>query len=81
MKEHIVRQFSGWFCFVQTSDGAVVSVYHSRDESIELVNFKKSIAATFQSNFLRTKEKIEIDAQSKHISHYRYVFYFIYINN
>ena len=66
-----MQQCSGWFCFVQTSHGAVVSVYHSQDEPIEHVNFKKSIAATFQVNLLRTEEVIEIDPQSKHTSHYR----------
>ena len=73
MKQYLVQQYlAGWFCFVQTSEGELVSGYHSREEQIEAVNFKKSIAAAFQANFMGTEEKIEIDPQSKHTSHYRY---------
>ena len=60
---------SGWFCFVQSSEGQVVSVFHSRDEDVEAVNLKKSIAAAFQANFRGTEQEIEIDPQSKHVSH------------
>lgn len=64
---------SGWFCFVQTSDGKVVSVVHSQNEDNHIVNFKKGIAAAFQTNFRGTAEEIEIDSQSRHQSHYRSV--------
>ena len=73
MRQYLIQQYlAGWFCFVQTSEGEVVSVYHSREEQIEAANFKKSIAAAFQANFMGTGEKTEIDPQSKHTSHYRY---------
>ena len=63
---------AGWFCFVQTDDGKVVAIYHSSYDTPEIVNFKKSIAASFQSNFKQTKEEEENDPQSTHMSHYRY---------
>ena len=72
MKHYMVQDYlSGWFCFVQSSEGQVVSVFHSRDEDVEAVNVKKSIAAAFQANFRGTDQEIEIDPQSKHVSHYR----------
>ena len=49
----------------------MVSVFHSQDEDTEAVNLKKSIAAAFQANFRGTEHEIEIDPQSKHVSHYR----------
>ena len=45
----------------------VVSVFHSRNENLEAVNFKKSIAAAFQANFKGTTQEEETDSQSKHI--------------
>jgi hypothetical protein len=68
-----VDHLSGWFCFVQTSEGRVVSVFHSRTEDSEAVTFKKGIAAAFQANFRGTFEETEIDTNSKHLSHYRFV--------
>ena len=65
------KNLVGWFCFVQTAEGKVVSVFHSRNENLEAVNFKKSIAAAFQANFKGTTQEEETDPQSKHISHYR----------
>ena len=59
------------FCFIQTSDGKVVSVQHKPNENISATNFKKGIAAAFQANFKRTTKEIEEDTQSKHIAHYR----------
>ena len=59
------------FCFIQTSDGKVVSVQHSPDERASIVNLKKGIAAAFQGNFKRTAQEVEEDTQSKHVSHYR----------
>ena len=63
---------SGWFCYAQSDEGQVVSVFHSQDEDMEAVNFKKGIAAAFQANFRGTEEAVEIDSQSKHMSHYRF---------
>ena len=71
MREYAVERLSGWFCFVQTNTGQVVSVFHSHTEEVEVVNIKKGIAAAFQANFRGTSEETEIDPQSKHISHYR----------
>ncbi len=65
------RLLSGWFCFIQTDGGKVVAVYHSTDDKPDIVNFKKSVAASFQSNFKQTEEEEEDDPQSKHMSHYR----------
>ncbi len=50
----------------------MVAVYHSRDDKPEIVNLKKSVAASFQSNFKQTEDEEEDDPQSKHVSHYRY---------
>ena len=47
------------FCFIQTSDGKVVSVQHKPNENISATNFKKGIAAAFQANFKRTTKEIE----------------------
>lgn len=66
-----MEYFSGWFCFVQTSDGQVVLVFHSPNEEIEVVNLKKGIASSFQANFLETVNETETDTQSRHTSHYR----------
>ena len=65
------KNLAGWFCFVQTAEGKVSSVYHESTENSEAVNLKKSIVAAFQANFKGTEEEEEIDPQSKHISHYR----------
>lgn len=67
----VKHYLSGWFCFVQSNDGQVVSIFHSRGEDMEAVNFKKGIAAAFQANFQGSDERIEIDPQSRHLSHYR----------
>ena len=48
-----------------------MSVQHSPDERVSIVNLKKGIAAAFQGNFKRTAQEVEEDTQSKHISHYR----------
>ena len=74
MQRYAVNYLSGWFCFVQTSEGQIVAVYHSQTEDNEAVNFKKGIAAAFQANFKGTAEETEIDPGSKHISHYRLVY-------
>ncbi|CAI8021652.1 hypothetical protein GBAR_LOCUS12822 [Geodia barretti] len=72
MREYALERLSGWFCFVQTTFGQVVSVFHSTTEEVEVVNIKKGIASAFQANLRGTTEETEIDPQSKHISHYSY---------
>jgi HEAT repeat protein len=72
MREYALERLSGWFCFVQTSFGQVVSVFHSTTEEVEVVNIKKGIASAFQANLRGTTEETEIDPQSKHTSHYSY---------
>lgn len=62
---------SGWFKFLQTDDGSISAVYHSREEKSHIVNFKKSIAAAFQANFKKTRTKVEADPQSLHVAKYR----------
>ena len=71
MKNIVKQQMSGWFCFVQTNDGKIVSVIHPQNEEVGIVNFKKGVASAFQANFKGTAEEIEIDTQSMHQSHYR----------
>ncbi len=56
---------------MQTDSGKVVAVYHSQDDLPDIVNFKKSVASAFQSNFMHTGEEEEDDPQSRHMSHYR----------
>ena len=67
------KLLSGWFCFVQTEEGKVVAIYHSKEDHPSAVNLKKSIAAAFQANFKGTDTEEEVDPQSIHISHYRYI--------
>ena len=59
-----------WFHFIQTEDGSVPSVRHSREQDKEIVNIKKAVVSAFQANFLRTKVKEESDPQSQHTSRY-----------
>ena len=69
---HAAKQLlKGPFCFIQTSDGKIVSVQHNHDEMASVVNMKKGIAAAFQGNFKQTAEEVEEDTQSKHVSQYR----------
>ena len=58
------------FKFVQAADGSVPAVIHSKDEDPEVVNIKKAIASTFQANFEGSREKVESDPQSLHVSEY-----------
>lgn len=61
----------GEFCYVQTSDGKVVSVHYGMAENIEAVNIMRSIASTFQANFDGDNADIEeADSGSLHTSHY-----------
>lgn len=64
----------GEFCYVQTSDGKIVSVHYGTTENPEAINIKKGVASTFQGNFDSDKLDVEeTDAGSVHNSHYRYV--------
>ena len=67
------KLMSQWFCFVQTEDGKIVAVQHPSKENIEVVNFKKNIAAAFQANFKGTADEVEEDTMSLHHSYYRFV--------
>ena len=70
----MANMLGGLFCFVQTEDGKVVAAQHAATgENDYAINLKKSIAAAFQANFKGTGEEEEIDPQSDHISHYRYI--------
>ena len=71
LEDFAEQNLAGWFCFVQTAEGKVSSVYHESTENSEAVNLKKSIVAAFQANFKGTEKEEEVDPQSKHISHYR----------
>ncbi len=57
---------------MQTEAGKLMSVYHAKSDSHDIVNFKKGIAAAFQTNLNGAGEEEEVDPQSVHISHYRY---------
>jgi len=70
-KSYINKLLAGWFCFVQTMEGKVPTVFHDSTDDAQAVNFKKAIAAAFQANFMGTEQEEETDPQSKHISHYR----------
>ena len=58
------------FCFIRNAKGRILSVFYPRNEKIDIVNYKKSIASTFQVNLARTETEEETDAQSTHKSHY-----------
>jgi HEAT repeat protein len=62
----------GWFHFVQTEDGSIPIIRHSKEEDGEVVNTKKAVVAAFQANFMGTEQKEEADPQSLHTSHYKY---------
>lgn len=61
---------SGWFKCLQTQDGAVPSVYHSKEEDASIVNFKKKICSSMQANFLKTSTRKEADPTSAHVARY-----------
>ena len=62
----------GWFEFVQTDDGAIPRTRFSYEEDDALVNLKKAVVSALQGSFKGDKLKEEADAQSLHVSHYRY---------
>jgi len=64
-------EIKGEFCYVQTSDGMIVSVHYGNTENEEAINIKRSIASAFQGNFESNKGDVEeADASSVHTSHY-----------
>jgi len=72
--DFIDDELDGELCYVQTSDGKIVSIHHGITDNYEGINIKKSIASTFQANFNIKKEDVEeADAGSIHTSHYRYI--------
>ncbi len=58
------------FCFVRNANGKIPLVFHPIDEKTDIINFKKTIASTFQANFAKTQAQEESDSQSNHTSHY-----------
>ena len=69
-------ELQGEFCYVQTSDGKIVSVHYGTTANEDAVNIKRSIATTFQANFDGDKNDVEeADASSVHTSHYTYEMY------
>ena len=69
----LADEINGELCYVQTSDGKIVSIHYGVTDNYEGVNIKRSIASAFQANFDSNKEDVEeADAGSTHISHYRY---------
>ena len=78
-QQFLADKLQGEFCYVQTSDGKVVSVHYEATENDEAVNIKKSIASTFQANFQNKEGDVEeSDAGSVHTSHYTYEIHFTY---
>ena len=70
----LTNELDGEFCYVQTSDGKIVSIHHGLTDDFEGINIKRSIASAFQGNFDSTRTDIEeTDAGSIHTSHYKYV--------
>jgi len=67
----VADEITGEFCYVQTSDGMIVSVHYGNTENDEVINIKRSIAGAFQANFESNKGEVkEADASSVHTSHY-----------
>ena len=70
--DSLTDQLDGEFCYVQTSDGKIVSIHYALTDNYKGINIKRSIASTFQANFDSHKEDTEeTDASSVHTSHYR----------
>jgi len=64
----------GEFCYIQRSDGKIVSVHYATTDNSDVINIKRSIASTFQAKFdNNTGDVEEVDAGSIHTSHYVYV--------
>ena len=78
MADFLTDELDGEFCYVQTSDGKIVSIHYALTDNYQGINIKRSIASTFQANFDSHKKDIEeTDAGSIHTSHYRYVNVFV----
>ena len=78
---YLMSEMKNWFCFIkETETGKVTSVSYPDGEEEDVVNFKKSIASAFQVNLRESVEEEEIDSQSHHISHYRYLHVHRYIH-
>ena len=70
----LTDELDGELCYVQTSDGKIVSIHYELTDDYEGVNIKRSIASVFQGNFDSNKADVEeTDVGSIHTSHYRYV--------
>ena len=71
LQQLLVDELQGEFCYVQSSDGKIVSVHYGTTENHEAINIKRSIASTFQANFKSEEGDVEeSDAGSIHTSHY-----------
>lgn len=63
------------FCFIRNDNGKLLSVFHSPNDTTDIVNLKKTIASAFQANFDKTATTVkEVDSLSAHTSHYRSVY-------
>ena len=72
--DFLTDELDGELCYVQTSDGKIVSIHFGLADDYEGVNIKRSIASTFQANFdNNTADVEETDVGSAHTSHYRCV--------
>ena len=73
-EKDFAAKMQGWFEFVQTEDGSIPVIRHSREEDPEIINIKKSVVSAFQANFKGTKVKEEADPQSHHKAKYTYAY-------
>ena len=65
-------ELDGELCYIQTSNGKIVSIQYGLTDDFEGINIKRSIASAFQGNFDSTETDVEeTDAGSIHTSHYR----------
>ena len=70
--DFLADELDGELCYVQTSDGKIVSIHYALTDNFEGINIKRSIASTFQANFDGNQEEVEeTDVGSIHTSHYR----------
>ena len=69
---YLMEKLKGEFCYIQTTNGRIVSIHYSPTNDEESINVKRGIAGAFQANFDNQTEVEESDPGSTHISHYRY---------
>ena len=70
--QFLADELKGELCYIQTSDGKIVTVHYGITDNYEGINIKQSIASTFQANFDSNQQDVEeIDPSSVHTSHYR----------